>query len=152
MPYIIYAYVEEVLSTLQFKKKNFGILLWNFTPYDGISIHFRTVLFHWWLCTNFMHSIVTIGGPITICLCRERRIGADWRPDQSSSPLPPPPNPPPPFGSGGGGRVFPPFMSPWDYYFVFCCGLPPRNQCGPLTRWPSAITASQRGGTTEYTE
>ncbi len=26
-------------------------------------------------------------------------------------------------------------------------GLPPRNQWGPLTRWPSANTASQRGGT-----
>ncbi len=26
-------------------------------------------------------------------------------------------------------------------------GLPPRNQWGPLTRWPSANTASQRGWT-----
>ncbi len=26
-------------------------------------------------------------------------------------------------------------------------GLPPRNQWGPLTRWPSANTASQSGGT-----
>jgi hypothetical protein len=32
--------------------------------------------------------------------------------------------------------------------FWFTCGAsPPRNQWGPLTRWPSANTASQRGGT-----
>ncbi len=30
---------------------------------------------------------------------------------------------------------------------VTSVGLPPRNQWGPLTRWPSANTASQRGGT-----